>query len=396
MATNIWLGCTTAVAQVDTFTPDTVEVDDVFTLTITDDAGNTHAVSYTATAATVANVTAGLTAAWNADTHRLCTPITAADETTYMTLTADTAGVPFSVASTTTDGGGNDTQTLTRAAGTANSGPNDYGVVNNWSLGAIPVDTNDVVVPPGTPAILYGLNQASVAIASFTEMAGHANAIGRIDDYGYLYCLRIDPDALTLEGSGSLCAIDIGTAAIDVFVNHTGSPSATGRQVVYLKGSAIDEVIGRNGYGSIGRYPGHTATVTGGFELTGGYWTIGAGTTVTGTTLRARSAYAYVYASVPTVTIDANAHYYQEAGAWTTGYVLDGGKVYPNAAGTYATTKVYEGGEVDKSQTFTSVTFTNTEVYGTSNPINDPLEQITFTNAITHPDKQGRRGLSAS
>jgi hypothetical protein len=118
------------VPQVDRFTPATVEIGDIFTLTATDGVASA-AVSFTATAATVANVTAGLTAAWNASGNALHTPITAADVTTSMTLTADTAGVPFSVAPSTTDGGGANTQTLTRTVVTANSGctPDSYLVV---------------------------------------------------------------------------------------------------------------------------------------------------------------------------------------------------------------------------------------------------------------------------
>src|SRR3990167_4278089 len=123
MALARWRGSATAVAQVDKFTPATVEVNDIFTLTLTDDNGATVAISFTATATTVANVTAGLTAAWNASTDPRAANITAADVTTYMTLTADTAGRPFSVASSTTDGGGAATQTLTRAVTTASSGP---------------------------------------------------------------------------------------------------------------------------------------------------------------------------------------------------------------------------------------------------------------------------------
>jgi hypothetical protein len=169
MASKYYTGsAATSVAQVDRFTPATVQIGDIFTLTATGEDGSTAAVTFTATVATVANVTAGLVAAWNASTNPLHTPITAADATTSMTLTADTAGVPFSVAATTTDGGGANTQTLTRAAVTVNVGPNDWGTALNWSDFIVPI-TGDTVTTDGRAeaAILYGLNQSAVTLASF-------------------------------------------------------------------------------------------------------------------------------------------------------------------------------------------------------------------------------------
>ena len=141
MATIRYIGEAPLVAQVDTITPGgTIESGDIFILTITGYDGTSHAVTFAATSTTVANVADGLTAAWNIATHALCTPITAANETTHMTLTADVAGVAFSVAATTTEANGEaaDDQTLIRAAGTANSGPKDWSVATNWDGGAVP------------------------------------------------------------------------------------------------------------------------------------------------------------------------------------------------------------------------------------------------------------------
>src|SRR5205809_762219 len=106
MSAPIWYGGTTAVSQVDDFTPANVQISDVFTLTVKDESNTTIAtVAFTATVATVANVTAGLAAAWAASAIAL-TQATGSDGTTKFTLTAKTAGVPFYVTSTTTDGGG--------------------------------------------------------------------------------------------------------------------------------------------------------------------------------------------------------------------------------------------------------------------------------------------------
>jgi len=91
-------------------TPVTVEIGDVFTAVI----NGRHTVSFTATAATVANVTAGLTAAINAFDYgdgMGQKPVTASDQTTYVKLVASDAETTFSVTASAVDGGGADTQT---------------------------------------------------------------------------------------------------------------------------------------------------------------------------------------------------------------------------------------------------------------------------------------------
>jgi hypothetical protein len=107
-----WLGTADAVAQISTATPALVEINDVFDLLINGEIMAT----YTATAGTVANVTAGLTAAWNTartadDANVWMSDIVATDSGpgNNITLTASTKGLPFVVTSDTTDGGGNDT-----------------------------------------------------------------------------------------------------------------------------------------------------------------------------------------------------------------------------------------------------------------------------------------------
>lgn len=107
MATRIWLGRALARSQVTTATPANVVIGDVFTLTV-----NGKSVSFTATAATVANVTAGLAAAWEAETDPAVAEITATDSTTHVTLTG-AAGVPFTVSAGISGSANNEVQTVT-------------------------------------------------------------------------------------------------------------------------------------------------------------------------------------------------------------------------------------------------------------------------------------------
>lgn len=105
-----WAG-TAAVAKVVDVTPSNVEIGDVFTVTI-----NGTPFEYTALAATVADVTAWLEALINAWAE----PVTAVDGSTKITLTADVAGVDFTVSTSAVDWGVADTQTLEATTVTAN------------------------------------------------------------------------------------------------------------------------------------------------------------------------------------------------------------------------------------------------------------------------------------
>lgn len=85
------------VAQVWTVTPANVEAGDVFTTII-----NGTTVSYTSTSTTVAGVTFGLAAAINANST-VALAVTAADQTTRIDVTSDTAGTPFTITSSATN-----------------------------------------------------------------------------------------------------------------------------------------------------------------------------------------------------------------------------------------------------------------------------------------------------
>lgn len=106
----------TSAAEVDTFTPGgTITVGDVYTLTTVND-GRAFSVSYTATAATVANVAAGLLAAWQASAAA-SNVATASGGTTNVVLTNNTANAVLNVTSSVVGTG-----TLARAVTTARGG----------------------------------------------------------------------------------------------------------------------------------------------------------------------------------------------------------------------------------------------------------------------------------
>ena len=129
---------------------------------------NGKAVVFTATAATVANVTAGLVALLNATTappeHQ---EITWANITTALTGTADTPGKPFTQTSSSVGG------TLTTAVTTANKSSNDVNDAQNWSLGTVPANGEDVYIQDTDKSLLYNLSALS-AVTHWDERCGTA------------------------------------------------------------------------------------------------------------------------------------------------------------------------------------------------------------------------------
>jgi hypothetical protein len=269
MAINIFTGNATNVAKVVTYTPANVEVDDIFKLTVTGLDGSTETIEFIATAATVANVTAGLTAAWNASSSSLCTGITAADNTTHLTLTADIAGIDFNVLPTTEDGGGNNTQTLTESVTTANTGKYNWNNVDNWSEGTLPgaVADENIYIENTSQPILYGLDQLGIAnaLASLNIPQSYTGYIG--SNY---QGLSIKTSALNigynhsgqaLSGSGRII-INLGSTACAVYVENSGISIDTGKSAIRLQcNNANTTITVVKGSVDIATEPGESATL---------------------------------------------------------------------------------------------------------------------------------------
>ena len=394
MPTNLWTGAAAAVAQVDALTPGgTIEADDVFIVTVTDpDTGREASVSAVAGGTTVADVCDAVVAAMQASPDPLFRAVTASDQTTHVLATAVVAGVPFTctVETTETGGGPPDDQTFVRTAVTASAGPNDYNVAANWSSGHVPEAAENVEVPAGTPAILYGLNQSAIAIGTFTRHIGAANPIGRDAD-GVLRYLRLKPTSATIRGRGPLVAVDVGAEAITPYIEHTGEPEYGRAYAVYLRGTALTGVQVETGYVGICTWPGDTGAVTSVIGVAAGHVGVGPGLTVAGVTLTQIGGVVHSRAGIPTVnTFGAQTVYRQQAGNWTTLNAYFGATVHANAGGTYATTKLHSGAALRKTENTVPIVLTNTEI-GAGCLIDDPANRITYTNPATYPE--GREQL---
>lgn len=340
MADNNWRHPSyTAVAQVWQGTIASTTNTHTFILTVTDDKGATFAVQTVADGVlTATQLAAALCAAWNASTSPLLTGITAANNSSaVVTLTADTAGVPFSVAESGTgtwSGTGNTT---------ANQGINDYETARNWQLDAIPIATNDVIFGVGQVGAVYGLNQSAIALGDFRIEKGCKSLIGRFEQ-GLAHYLRIDPDLLRVEYSGQRCLLDIGSAAISPYIWSDGSPELTGRYVVYIKGSAIATLEIGKGSVAVAAFQEDTATVA---TVRIGY-----------ETTRASDANVLLGPGLTLTTLDMAGGIAKALCAFTTGNILEGatlttegtgaittlnvyGTAYPNSSGTIGTLNAY-------------------------------------------------------
>ena len=390
MARNVFLGGATAVAQVDTFTPANVQIGDVFTLTATaEDGSTTVAISFTATAATVANVTAGLTAAWNASTNALCTPITAADQTTSMKLTADTAGQPFYVSSSTTDGGGANTQTLSRAATTANAGPYDWNTAANWLTGAVPT-TGDHVYIDGRAAnkIIYGLDQDAVTLASLHIGQGMIYEIGTLT-----YPLRVgatllfigEPaeDGSTAAGS-ALVNLNLSSIQSTIHGYATRNTGTSGYPPVQIAGTHASNTAtlkdGFYGFGTSTPHESYTmdVNVTGRAKVV-----LGTGGTVATVNVSKMGGEVLLKCAATTINQDAGKLVTEGTGAITT--LKAGGEAVLNSTGTI--TNLYaEGSGVAKfTESAAARTVTNAFIVGPNAQIladNGKALSVTFTNGI--------------
>ncbi len=397
MATNVWEGSAAAVAQVDTLTPGgTIEADDIFIVTI-----NGKSVSAVAGGTAVADVCDAVTAAFNASTEPEFAELTAADATAYVTLTSDTAGVPFTVTVSTTEAGGGaaDLQTFTRAASVANSGPNDANVATNWSTGSVP-GADEIVFEDSTVSCLYQLDQIG-AVTSCTVKSTFTGYIGLPHTNAHLYA-EYRPTALDLgtamatidvgqgngAGSGRInLAVGNRTAATSITVYKTGSRASSRTPSLLLTtGTQSDDTTLVVNHGDVGVavHASDTAVID---TLKMGYVSsmssdakVTCGSGVTLTTVAKGGGILLCDADITTLTQNEGTTTLLAAATLTTG-TLNGGTLYYNSSGTFTTMHVAGGATLDFRQDARGRTGTTTTIYQ-NGTIRDPAQTVTWTNGI--------------
>jgi len=152
MAIKHWVGRGVAVAQVSTVQITGFDASTTYKLTV-----GGQVVS--AVGNTDVNTTASdLADAWNNSTHAYFTGVTASSATDTVTLTADTAGVPF-VATSSVTGGTGTIGSVTES--TANAGPNDWNTVENWLDGSVPSAGDTLVFKDNDVNLCWNLDQGT-------------------------------------------------------------------------------------------------------------------------------------------------------------------------------------------------------------------------------------------
>lgn len=407
MATVRWTPQASAVAQESRATPANVEIGDVFTLKI----GGVTIATFTAAAATVANVTAGLAAAWATSTHPWATAITASDQTTYLKLLANQAGIPFTVTSTTTDGGGANTQTLSITTPTAASGPNDWSTASNWSGGSVPVNSDTVIIENSNVPILWGLDQSAVTLAELRVMQSYTGYIGLPEEK---FATTVDPDTWLVTstsvkpeyrdcylkigatllnigqnngvnnpGGSSRLKINLGSAQYTGRVYNSGTASFDNKQPILLLGThASNALYVYGGIVGVANSLGSEVSTIATLNQSGGDVTFGKGVTWTDVykangklQVNSPSSSGNIYNSNGDTTVWATsskiANIFNYAGSTSINGSLTvdaanvyGGTIYYNTTGTLTAAKIDSGGELNCLSAGGTQTISLITIYG--------------------------------
>ncbi len=408
MATVYWEGTADAVAQVDTGSIDTVDgtpANNTFTVTI---GGETVSV----VGDTDVSTTAGnLVAALNASSNPYFSGITWSNPSSGdITATADNAGEPFTATLTETGAG---TGTVTDFSNTtASSGPNDWSTAGNWSGGAVPVNSDDVIIKDSKVNILWGLDQSAVDLTSLTIEQSYTGLIGlprkhfttnangsnftetKVEyrqDYLDIGWTTADIGVMTGPGSANgsqrlKLDNDKAGASTTTIHNTAGQAKEDGLPAVRLMAAnASADVYVRSAPGGVGiavDAPDETSTVgTVSVSDTSSRSQVFTSNGVTMTTYQQNGGNNVVdaAATITTVTVDGG-ELRTEGTQASTSVNVNGGTFIPNSTGTI-TTLTQTDGTVDASQSNQARTITTYNPNGGTRIANDSYLTITTLNA---------------
>ena len=216
MAQKTWLGGAATQVQVDSGTVVVAgtPADNTFIVTLTDESGQAHALAAVPGDTDATTTAEAIVADFNASFDTEHRKVTASNTLGVVSFTADTAGVPFHLLCTVAGVGDG---TFTRDVVTANKGPNDFNVPENFLEGVVPADADDVTIL-GDYDILYGLwnlldptlNRDSIELNSFkTDPSSRANIGAGPKNY---LVLDLDSNDVNLYGQGQ-AFLDIDKAS---------------------------------------------------------------------------------------------------------------------------------------------------------------------------------------
>lgn len=385
MAICIWRGDAPAVAQETRVTAANIEVGDQFTLTI-----NGKSITVTAASTSASTLIAALALAWNNSTLAEFTEVTATADGTTLVLLADKPGVPFTVTGSTTNGGATNNQALSITAAINASGPNFWSTPRNWSGNAVPQANDDVYLVDSAVDILYGLNQAAIALASLHIEQSFTGRIGlrALNTLGYAeyreQYLRVAAARIHIGrghgGGSSRIKLDTGSTTTTVNVFDTGSAEDNIAAVHWLGNASAATLNLYRGSLGVALRPGETATLgtlrmapesSAGREAR---VELGSGVTVT-TIDKCGGQLRFAGQAISDLT-QHDGQTVVDAGNVAALRVCGGTVVY-NSTGTLSAATVSAGGKLDFSQDVRDKTISAPiEIYGPAARVSDPYQVV--------------------
>jgi hypothetical protein len=374
-----WIGSAAPVAQKDVRIPAAVNIGNDFSVT-----RNGKTVTYRALAATAADVTAGLAAAFNASIIPEFRDALAADLVGTISFTAVTPGKPFPFVYSAAVGTGGGAPTFA-ASGvqTASAGPYHWDSAGNWRDAAgnfgVPATLDTCIFEDNDVPCLYGLNQSAVTLAllDFRETYGAANGfvgLPRYNPSGYQEdrdtYLRIGATILRNRSVSRRIKVDTGAIQTDANCSRTGSPIENNVPAFLLKGTHVANTFQiTRGYAGLGFYAGEAATfadVNIGFQSSrdsdANLW-IGPNVTLSGT-IDKSGGNLYVKAALVTFSQEAGNTVLEGDGLNVTTLKGTGGKFTYASNGTIATLRGYDDLVLDFTGDLRAANVTDAEWYG--------------------------------
>ena len=389
MANQLWLGNAKATPQVDELTPGSVSVGSTFTVEI-----NNKQITYTATAATVADVTAGLTALLTASTEGEFSEITWADAATKITATGPDDGATISI---TTSAGGAGSPTFTKATTTTPTGPNHVDDPDNWSEGSVPTNSDVIYIQDTDQSLKYGLTTLSAVTAPVHVLKSFTGQIGlpRINTDGNAYTeyrqtwLKTAAVIITIgrgDGGGSgRIKIDSGTTDNVVLTVHdTGTSAEADLPAVLFTGDdlAAGVKIHANA-GSVGIAPlGTSQAKIADLNVDAAEVTVGVGGEVTNCRVSGPGKVNILGKLTTLLKIEGEGEcVYSGSNNLTTALIL-AGRFANNSSGTVTTLTIGSGATVDYGDNENSPTVTDAAGMHRGASLFDPAAHVTFSNGI--------------
>lgn len=375
MANAIFRGGAEAVAQVDKATPASVEANDTFTLTITDHLGAVASVTHTSAddvEATVVTALVALCVAAKAGGEVPWTRVTASDDTTHVTLTADTAGMPFTLVCSKTGTG-----TLTRAAVTAVSGPSLLSVADNMEDGTVLAAADNLIIPADCAYGIFYEDLSGTELGSITFEKGYS---GDVASAVLPLLLDVaDSGVVELAGTGNIhLGITGGGAVVNVREAGVGSGAGTyGMNLSVGEATQAISVMLDSPGGKVGlaALPGQTATFPS-IKVAQGNVKIGSGVTVTD--IITSGGVTHSEASPSGDIINTGGVFHREGvGTAADWFVYAPAKAFEKSGGNISG-NVAVAGQIDASKDLRARTWATTVVHKGGKLI-DPGKTITFT-----------------